>query len=152
MSADPSSIFFTLFNEVGIINQLSSNRFDQRLPAGLRVSQFGVLNHLVRVGDGKTPVSLANAFQLTKGAMTNTLSILQEKGLVSIKQNPNDGRSKLVFITDAGRETREQAIRDLAKEFAFVAEQIDTEQVLAVIPILQQIRMVLDRHRKPSLE
>jgi DNA-binding MarR family transcriptional regulator len=35
-------------------------------------SQFKVLNHLVRLGDGTTPAKLAKAFQITKGAMTNT--------------------------------------------------------------------------------
>ena len=41
---------FRLFTEIGIIEQLARNRLERGLPDGLKVSQFGVLNHLVRLG------------------------------------------------------------------------------------------------------
>ena len=69
-------LVFQFFNEVGIIQQLSATLFNKRLPEGLHVSHFSVLNHMVRLGDGKTPLALANAFQVTKATMTHTLSTL----------------------------------------------------------------------------
>jgi DNA-binding MarR family transcriptional regulator len=51
----------------------------QNLPAGLTVSQFSVLNWFIRVDNVATPGRLSTAFQVTKGAMTNTLKKLHEK-------------------------------------------------------------------------
>lgn len=107
----PDLIFFKVFNEIAIINQLSSTAFEKRLPDGLKVSQFGVLNHFIRVGDGSTPLQLANAFQVTKGAMTNTLKRLLGRELIKISPDPEDDRRKRVFITRKGREMRELSIQ-----------------------------------------
>ena len=76
------SVLSGFFTEIGIISQLSFKAFEQVLPRGLTVSQFSVLNNLSRLGDGKSPSVLANAFQVTKGAMTNTLAKLEAGGLV----------------------------------------------------------------------
>ena len=73
-------VIFHVFNEIGIIEQLARNVFEQVLPDGLKVSQFSILNHFVRLGDDKNPVDLARAFQVTKGAMTNTLQRLEGRG------------------------------------------------------------------------
>ena len=58
--------YFQLFNEIGIISQLSRNILEARLPPGFVQTQFSVLTHLVRVGDGHTPVAIARAFQLPR--------------------------------------------------------------------------------------
>ena len=80
-------LLFTLFNEIGIISQLSNAAFEKVLPDGLKVSHFSVLNHLARLGDNKSPSSLASAFQVTKGAMTNTLGRLEARGLVKVTRS-----------------------------------------------------------------
>ena len=61
---------FALFNEIAIIDQLRSTRFARTLPHGLTHSQFGVLNHFVRLEGVYSPKQLANAFQVSKAAMT----------------------------------------------------------------------------------
>ena len=62
----PEEIFNAFFLEVGILAQLSRARLSLRLPPGISVSQFSVLNHLVRVRDGGTPLELARAFRFRK--------------------------------------------------------------------------------------
>jgi lipopolysaccharide export system permease protein len=73
----PDPALFALLNEIGIIEQLARNRFERAQPDGLRLPHFAVLNHLVRLGDGRTPGQIARAFQLTKATMTNTLQRLE---------------------------------------------------------------------------
>ena len=90
---------FALLNEIGIIDQLAQNRIESLLPDGLKVSHFAVLNHLVRLGDNCTPVQLSRAFQVTKGAITNTLQRLEARHLVSVVPDPEDGRAKRVRLT-----------------------------------------------------
>ena len=138
---------FAVFNEIGIINQLSSAVFQARLPEGLHISHFTVLNHLVRLGDGRTPLAIANAFQVPKTTMTHTLAGLEKRGLITMAPNPDDGRSKVVRITDAGRATRDTAIATMADPIRKIRDGFGEEVVTALLPQLQALREFLDRNR-----
>ncbi len=138
---------FAFFNEVGIINQLATSAFNRRLPDGLHLSHFSVLNHLVRLGDGRTPLSLSNAFQVTKGTMTHTLATLRKRGFVRFASHETDGRSKLVFLTDQGRAFREQAILSLDSAFQVLDDKLDLQDLETMLPRLSEIRRVLDENR-----
>lgn len=138
---------FQFFNEVGIIQQLATALFNKRLPDGLHSSHFGVLNHMVRLGDGQTPLALASAFQVTKGTMTHTLATLSRRGLIRLAPHETDGRSKIVFITDKGRQLHAEAIASLAPAIAALSDKIDWPTVVKLIPELQNIRQVLDENR-----
>lgn len=140
-------MFFSLFNEVGIISQLSGSLFERRLPEGFLVSHFSVLNHLVRLGDGKTPLDLSRAFQVPKTTMTHTLARLELSGLVRFAPNPNDGRSKCVVLTEAGRAFRDEAIARLAPDLEAIGQAISPERVAALLPLLAEVRRWLDAER-----
>jgi DNA-binding MarR family transcriptional regulator len=142
--------YFRLFNEIGIIEQLSRNMFEARLPPGFVLAQFSVLNHLVRVGDGRTPLAIAQAFQVPKTSMTHSLAVLERAGLIEIRKNPKDGRSKLVFITDDGRKFREAAIDSIAPDLARIAAALPHDQVERLLPGLEVLRKFLDRDRDVS--
>jgi DNA-binding MarR family transcriptional regulator len=142
--------YFRLFNEIGIIEQLSRNMFEARLPSGFVLAQFSVLNHLVRVGDGRTPMAIAQAFQVPKTSMTHSLAVLERAGLIEIRKNPKDGRSKLVYITDAGRKFRQDAIAAVAPDLARIAAAFPPDQVARLLPCLEDLRKFLDRDRDIS--
>lgn len=139
---------FELFIEIGIIDQLSNTIFNRCMPLGLSVAHFGVINHMVRLGDGCTPVALADAFQVTRPTMTSTLSRLAELGLISMAPNPQDGRSKLVTLTAAGRRFREDSIAALAPDLRWLAAKLDVPRLLALLPDLQTLRRTLDANRQ----
>jgi len=139
--------FFAFFNEVGILYQLSTAMFETRLPPGFTVSQFAVLNHLIRVGDGRTPLDLARAFQVPKTTMTHTLAVLDRHGLVRTAANPEDGRSKRVWITDHGRAFRETAVAALAPDVAAIAGEFAADRLDAAMPPLTDLRRLMDRLR-----
>jgi DNA-binding MarR family transcriptional regulator len=140
--------YFRFFNEIGIIEQLSRNLLEARLPPGFVLAQFSVLNHLVRVGDGHTPVALARAFQVPKTSLTHSLAVLQGAGLIEFRANAKDARSKLVHITPAGRAFRDDAIAALAPDFARIAAAIPPEMVARLLPDLEAVRKVLDADRE----
>jgi len=142
---DPAA--FVFFNEIGIIEQLARAQFEKVLPGGLKISQFGVLNHFVRMGDERSPAELARLFQVTKGAMTNTLHRLEARGLVEVAPHPSDGRFKVVRITEEGRRTREACIAALAPLLADLGREFDAAEFAAALPFLQRIRAFLDTHR-----
>ena len=147
MDSKTLSLYFSLFNEVGIIAQLSRALFEARLPQGFLVSHFSVLNHLIRVRDGQTPLQIANAFQVPKTTMTHTLAVLEKHGLVEMRPNPQDGRSKCVWLTQAGRAFREDTIAGMGPDMVDLAAHFSPEYVGEVVPKLSEIRKFLDARR-----
>ena len=141
------ALIFGFFNEIGIVSQLGSALFTRLMPGGLHLSHFIVLNHLVRLGDGRTPVQIANALQVTKATMTHTVTVLTRHGFVEVVPNPDDGRSKLVRLTEAGRAFRDDAIARLAPALGFVADSLSVEEIGAVLPVLEKVRKLLDAER-----
>ena len=142
----PADVFM-FFNEVGIINQLSRALFEARLPDGVTVQHFSVLNHLMRLGDGKTPLEIARAFQTPKASLTNTLAGLEKRQLIRMAPNPEDGRSKLVSLTEKGKAFRDEAIGSLLPDIAGLADKLDFQTITDLTPKLAEIRKVLDENR-----
>ncbi|PCI75801.1 MAG: MarR family transcriptional regulator [SAR86 cluster bacterium] len=147
-SSEPSeSTLFAYFNEIGIIAQLSIVLFERNLPEGLNNSQFGVLNWFCRVDSEASPGRLATAFQVTAGAMTNTLKRLESKGLVKIEPDQFSGRKKKITITAKGEKVQKQAIAASAPLFQEFAENCPQENIELQIEQLQKVREYLDQRR-----
>lgn len=146
------ALVFGFFNEIGIVSQLASALFTRLIPLGLHLSHFIVLNHLARLGDGRTPLQIANALQVTKATMTHTLTVLGRHGFVAIEPHPTDRRSKLVMLTPEGRAFRDDAIARLAPAFQFVIDSVSADELLAALPVLEKVRKLLDAERDtPSI-
>ncbi len=143
-------MLFRFFNEVGIIAQLSRAMLESHLPTGYTAAQFAVLNHLVRLGDGRTPLQLASAFQTPKTSMTHMLAGLERGGLIEMRANPQDGRSKLVFLTPAGLAFREHAIQALTPDLEALAQRVPSLALHDALPLLEQVRQVMDANRPAS--
>ncbi len=143
---------YEFFNEIGIIAQLSSTWMQRSMPHDLTQSQFSVLNWFVRVDTQATPGRLSKAFQVTKGAMTNTLGKLAHKGFIRITPDPESGRSKIVRITPAGRRARDQAIAATHADLLHFLEQFPAVTLRDALPLLQEVRAYLDAARdwRPS--
>lgn len=144
-STDP--LGFQIFNEIGIIAQISGNLLERALPKEMKLPHFIVLNHFVRLGGDRTPNELARAFQLSKGAMTNTIQRLEAQGFVSVTPDAKDGRVKRVALTDAGREAREASVAAIAPLIAEMHQAFNREDLEAVLPRLTQLRQWLGTQR-----
>jgi len=73
---------------------------------GLTRASWDVLAALRRVGKPYrlTPTGLCQALMCTSGAITHTLHLLEDVGLVQRMVNPEDGRSLYVALTPRGVE------------------------------------------------
>lgn len=138
---------FGFFTEVSIIAQLSINLFERHLPEGLTNSQFGVLNWFHRVDDEATPGRLATAFQVTPGAMTNTLKRLEAKALIKVEPDASSGRRKRVTITPQGRDMRQRAIESAAPLLAEFIQAFSPAAIAGQTRELAKIREYLDEYR-----
>ncbi|MCC5999790.1 MAG: MarR family transcriptional regulator [Pararhodobacter sp.] len=137
---------FGVMTEIGIIAQLSAAAFDAAMP-GWSVAHFGVVMHLIRRGDGVTPLELARAFQQPKTTMTHTLQVLEKRGLITMTPNPRDGRSKLVHLTDAGRAWQGQAMAQVARHQAALHQRLNPGTLAVLAPHLAHLRAVMDAMR-----
>jgi DNA-binding MarR family transcriptional regulator len=93
-----------------------SRLFDDALrPVGLTSGQFSLLNALNR--PAPPPVApVAQLLAMDRTTLTAALKPLERDGLVAIDTDPSDRRSRLLRLTDKGRETLATAIpiwRDL---------------------------------------
>ena len=143
---------FELFTEIGIIEQLSHALLEARLPDGIIAPHFAVLNHLMRGRDGQTPLTLARAFQTPKTSMTHTLKVLEKRGLIALKSNPDDGRSKQAWITDAGRILIGTTITDLAATYSRFSQDLDMQSLGQIKPALSALRSYLDNQRDTDID
>jgi DNA-binding MarR family transcriptional regulator len=94
---------------------------------------------------GRTQLALGHSLGLDKTTLTALLDKMQANGLVVRRDNPNDRRSRIPEITDAGRTLQAQLVGELA----------DVEsQVLGGLAHAEreQLRLTLAKVVAPSLD
>ncbi|MFY0693187.1 MAG: MarR family transcriptional regulator [Paracoccaceae bacterium] len=143
MSTDNDPLAVALFSEMLTADQLARNMLSKTLPKGMELSHFSVLNYLARATEPRTPAQLARTFNLTKGAITNTLQKLEWAGHIHINPDWEDARRKQVVISPAGRRARDTALEVISPVIAELVESVGTEKVRAVLPVLRDLRVKL---------
>ena len=139
---EPLSV--ALFSEMFMADQLARNRLSRALPKGMELSHFSVLNHLARSSGEKTPAQLARVFHVTRGAMTNTLNRLEWAGHIHVRPDWDDARRKMVAISPAGRQARDEAISAIAPILADTVREIGAGRVRQVLPVIRELRVRLE--------
>jgi len=136
-----------VFAEIAAIDQLSTTRIERALPAGLTKAQFMVLDRLARRGGGETPAELARAFQLTKGALTNSLSRLSAAGFIAVADDKADGRKKRATMTGAGAVAHREALMALRPITEDARKAFPQSDFADALPFLQALRAWLEQNR-----
>ncbi len=144
MSEDINALAVTLFSEILTADQLLRSRLSRILPKGMEISHFSVINHLAFVGGERSPAQLAATLHVTRGAMTNTLTKLEWAGYVHIRPDWDDARRKMVAISPAGRQAREQAISALTPMINQLIGELGADKVRTVLPVLRELRAQLE--------
>ena len=68
---------------------------------------WAILQQLAEI-DGLSQVELAAILEKDRPNVTRILDVMEGKGLVTRKADPNDRRKHLIYITKAGRELKEK--------------------------------------------
>lgn len=98
-------------------------------PAELRV--LSMLSH--RPGGAGSPSDIARWVVQTSGGLTATLKRLEDDGHVERRPDPDDGRGRLVALTDAGRAFHDRVLADLVERNAEIFGTVDTDAALAAV-------------------
>jgi DNA-binding MarR family transcriptional regulator len=100
---------------------------------------------LARLGrDGPaTPSALAKREQISPQSMGATLATLETHGLVARRPDPADGRSVIISLTEAGRETvqnrRAAKTEHLAEALATTFSRAEREQLMAAALLVERL-------------
>ena len=113
---------------------------------GLSLSQVLILRRL-RVEGPLTAASLAAAEQVTHQAVTQNLSELKRAGLVETAPDPDDGRKKLISITEAGKAL---SLSVHASRNAWLAHVIESTISESELSALDKAIELLERLAAPS--
>mgnify|MGYP001365655858 FL=1 len=139
---DPLAV--SLFSEISAIDHLLKMRLSKSLPTGMELSHFSILNHISTLEGEKTPAQLARSFNLTKGAITNTLTKLSKMGYIHIRPDWDDARSKLVSISMSGKNARDSAVNSIEPILGNLMKVMGAEQTKSIIPFLRDLRILLN--------
>ena len=139
---DPLAV--SLFSEISAIDHLLKMRLSKSLPAGMELSHFSILNYISTLEGEKTPAQLARSFNLTKGAITNTLTKLSKMGYIHVRPDWDDARSKLVSISISGKNARDCAVNSIEPILGNLMKVMGAEQTKSIIPFLRDLRILLN--------
>jgi len=114
-----------------------TQHYDQHLAgAGLKITQYSLLTHVDRLGP-LAPGDLARRMDMGASTLTRNLQPMVAAGWLEMGAG-HDARSRLVHITEAGREMRRQAQRRWKAAQLSLNEKLGPATVAALHAILDQ--------------
>ena len=144
MRENNNDLAISLFSEILTVDQLFRNKMAKILPRGMELSHFAVLNQLANINAERTPAQLAKSFHVTRGAMTNTLTKLEIAGYIHIRPDWEDARRKLVALSSAGQDARNDALASVSPVISSLIEDLSTQKVKTILPALRDLRQQLE--------
>jgi len=104
--------------------------------AGLKTTQYSLLSHVLRLGPIR-PGDLAEAMTMDASTLTRNLKPLVAAGWLELMPG-DDGRSRSVHITPAGRDKRAEAQRHWKAAQEQLNQQLGADTVMALHVLADQ--------------
>lgn len=112
-----------------------TQHYDQHLAqAGLKITQYSLLAHIDKLGP-LAPGELARRMELGASTLTRNVQPLVAAGWVELGEGVN-ARSRLIHITDAGRDMRRQAQAQWKAAQLALNQKLGQNTVLALHELL----------------
>ena len=142
-------LLWELLTSVGICAQLLTTRATEALGDDLPPPQFTMPNHFVRVPPPvKTVGEIARAFQAPQPGITKTAQKLLAKGFLAAEDDPEDGRRKLLSVTDAGRAAHMAALIRLRPDANLIFGDWSDDDLAGLKEPLFRLKYWLDNNRR----
>lgn len=94
---------------------------------GVGAAEFDVV-HLVRHNPGITQTQVVQALNMDKGAAAKRVASLENKGYLIRRPNPADGRSQLLYATEAADGLRNSKAHIEEVFYTWLLEDLDREE------------------------
>lgn len=116
--------------------RMTSHYDAELLKTGLKVTQYSLLSHVVKLGPLR-PVDLAAAMRMSASTLSRNLQPLVAQGLLEIQPGA-DARSRLVLATEAGQLKRTEAQRRWRAAQEQLNQMLGVERVLALHTLIDE--------------
>lgn len=133
--------------ELLFVNHLARDTLSRVLPSGMELSQFLVLLHIAQLPEETGPAKLADTFNVTRGAMSNTLGRLERAGLITVRPDPLDARRKFIGLSDTGRETLDTVFGGIRPAFDPILMSKEDTVLDTSLGLLSELREGLETRR-----
>lgn len=100
---------------------------------GLDASEWRVLAVLRHSGDAVSPTTLSRWIVQTSAGITATVRRLERRGHVERRGDPDDGRGRLVVLTDQGRAAYDAMSGDLAARYDDAFRSLPADRVVDLL-------------------
>jgi DNA-binding MarR family transcriptional regulator len=112
----------TTWQAIARLYNEEASKFDGSMAIG-----FALLS--IDKEDGTPSTYISNRMGMEPTSLTRTLKTLEEKGLITRKKNPEDGRGVLIYLTDLGKEMRRKSKETVLKFNESVKKNISEEKI-----------------------
>jgi DNA-binding MarR family transcriptional regulator len=112
------------------MRRVASHYDAEMAKCGLKTTQYSLLSHVLQLNPIR-PGDLAAAMKMDASTLTRNLRPLIDAGWVALAAG-TDARSRLVHITDSGREKRAQAQRHWKAAQLALNDALGAERVIAL--------------------
>ena len=130
------------------LRQLSrrvSQHFDRVVgAAGLKTTQYSLLTHVMRLQPVR-PGDLAADMEMDASTLTRNLQPLIAQGWVDVGPG-DDGRSRFVTLTEAGREKRAEAQREWKRAQLAFNDHIGEERVVRLHALIDECLALMNEN------
>jgi DNA-binding MarR family transcriptional regulator len=93
--------------------------------------------------EGTPSTALGPRMGMEATSLTRTLKSMEEKGLITRKKNPEDGRGVLIYLTDFGKEKRELSKNTVLNFNDSVRKHISEEKINTFIEVAEIINELI---------
>lgn len=93
--------------------------------------------------EGTPSTYISNRMGMEATSLTRTLKTLEEKGLITRKKNPEDGRGVLIYLTDLGKQMREHSKNTVLKFNDVIKNNIPDEKLQHFIEVADTINELI---------
>lgn len=114
---------------------------------GVGAAEFDVI-HLVRHNPGITQTQVVQALNMDKGAAAKRVASLENKGYLIRKPNPADGRSQLLYATEAADGLRNSKAHIEEVFYTWLLEDLDREEAEQFCATLDKLYQKSKAQRK----
>ncbi len=143
-----SSIVARPLGMFGVLRAVSSMEdfIESRLAAvGLSIPRLAALQRLADAGDALPLGQLAERLACVRSNVTQLIDRLEADGFVKRAADPNDKRSRLAVITDAGRRAWQEGVRVQNEVEAHLFSDLSGEDAVRLARILETLRRASSR-------
>lgn len=96
---------------------------------------------------GTPSTALGPRMGMEATSLTRTLKSMEDKGLITRKKNPEDGRGVLIYLTKFGREKRELSKNTVLKFNESVRQHVSEEKINNFIEVAEIINeLIQNKH------